>query len=82
MNSVFSRVGCYERCFECTDISIRGGNTQLILEDLFKGIFRGNWSEVSSAQFSLKLLLALSGPANTILPLKDMVKDNTWNMCG
>ena len=34
MNVVLSVGYCYP-----------GGNTQLILEDLFKGIFRGNWLE-------------------------------------
>ncbi len=41
--SIISRGGCYERCFECTDISIRGGNTQLIFGRSLYGSLPGSW---------------------------------------
>ena len=53
----------------------------MFLEDLFKGDFQGIGGKWFSA-ILWKLLLALSGPANIVLPLKDNVKDSTVHNWG
>jgi hypothetical protein len=55
----------------------------VFLEDLFKGDSQGTGEEPGgSCAILWKLLLALSGPTNNILLVKDSVKDRGVHNCG